>query len=294
MPVQRLFSECILCLLKKHLNDLPENITEPERVEYLQRMLEIFSKADSEKSGPYIVWQINTLKEEMFGIKSDFTAVKRHFNKLIVSMENTLRDMIKSSQNPLKTALKLSMMGNYIDFGAMNSVDEDTLMAFINKAEDIAVDEKEFTEFKKELSGAKNIVFLTDNCGEIVFDKLFIEEMLKEYKNAAVCAIVRGEPVLNDATMEDAIDTGLCDMVKVISNGIGASGTPLDAISKEARFLIDNADVIISKGQGNFETLRLCGKNVYYAFLCKCDMFQKRFNVEKYTGVFVNDKNLLR
>ena len=135
-------------------------------------------------------------------------------------------------------------------------------------------------------------MYLTDNCGEIVMDKLLIEEIQKLNQKAEVTVIVRGLPVLNDVTMEDAIQVGLTEMVNVIGNGSEIAGTYLEDISEEAKNVIDDADVILAKGQGNFETLRMCGKNIYYIFMCKCEMFAKRFQVPRYYGMLINDKNL--
>ena len=98
--------------------------------------------------------------------------------------------------------------------------------------------------------------------------------------------------MLNDCTIEDAKQIGLDKLVNVYGNGTAVAGTVLEKISPDTKAIIDNADLVISKGQGNFETLHHCGKNIYYLFLCKCEMFAKRFNVQKFTGIFINDGNL--
>ena len=100
---------------------------------------------------------------------------------------------------------------------------------------------------------------------------------------------MRGLPVLNDATMEDAKQVKLSDIASVSDNGTAIAGTCLERISFEARQKIDEADLILAKGQGNFETLRYCKRNVYYAFMCKCKMFADKFGVPQYTGMFIND-----
>ena len=133
------------------------------------------------------------------------------------------------------------------------------------------------------------MVYLTDNCGEIVLDKILIRQIMKEYPKVRVTVIVRGKPALNDATMEDARETGLSDITAVIGNGSGITGTWLPEISEEAREMIDAADLILSKGQGNFETLQGCGKNIYYMFLCKCRLFVERFQKKQFEGVLANE-----
>ena len=144
----------------------------------------------------------------------------------------------------------------------------------------------------KELNSAKKLIFLTDNCGEIVLDKLLLETIVKVYPHLECTIIVRGEPVLNDATMEDALQVGIEACGKVIPNGTNIAGTYIPWISAEARQVMEEADMLISKGQGNFESLHGCGLNIYYLFLCKCQWFMERFGLPQYSGVFINEKDL--
>ena len=166
------------------------------------------------------------------------------------------------------------------------------LETLISDAGQMQFDETELAYLQSDLQKAKRVVFLTDNCGEIVADKLFIKEIKKVYPQLAITVIVRGQDVLNDATMEDAKAVGLTDIVKVIGNGSAIAGNSLGYISTEAEELIRTADVVISKGQGNFESLNGCGLNIYYLFLCKCDWFVRRFKMKRLAGILINDRNL--
>ena len=149
---------------------------------------------------------------------------------------------------------------------------------------------EEYSHFRSDLEKAKKLVYFTDNCGEIVLDKVFIKCIKEAYPQLQITVIVRGENVINDATLEDAKEVGLTDIVSCIGNGNGAPGTVLKRLSKEAKQILLDADLIISKGQGNFETLRKCGMNIYYIFLCKCDLFANTFQVPKLTGMLLNEK----
>ena len=228
----------------------------------------------------------------MFGYNKDFTHVKSLFNNLMLEMVPFVRNKLNKSKDSLKLAIQYALTGNYIDFGAMNNVDEEQLQKLLDSSSNNHVDEQEYAALRADLEKAKKVVYLTDNCGEIVMDKLLIEEILKLNPKVEVTVIVRGFPVLNDVTMEDAIQVGLTEMVNVIGNGSEIAGTYLEEISEEAKNVIDSADVILAKGQGNFETLRMCGENIYYIFMCKCDMFAKRFQVPKYYGMLIRDKNV--
>ena len=175
----------------------------------------------------------------------------------------------------------------------MNDVSDKKLAELFAETENDVVDEKEWTALKADLQKAKTLTYLTDNCGEIVLDKLFIKKIKEVYPHLDITVIVRGDKVLNDATLEDAKAVGLTDVVKVIGNGSSIAGNALGYISEEAETLICNADVVISKGQGNFESLNGCGLNIYYLFLCKCDWFVRRFKMKRLTGILINDRNLM-
>lgn len=291
MMVERLNPQCITCLLNKHLKNVPERLSKAEVLDYMQGILKIVGNADISKSAPEIVEQINKFKAS-FGETVDFSEIKRYFNELMLSFEKEIEMQIETSKNPLKTAVKYAMAGNFIDFGAMENVSESELKEKLKNANDITISESEFKSFKNEILSSGKLVYLTDNCGEIVLDKLLIKQMLKLNENICINVIVRGKPVLNDCTLDDAKQTGLDKLVSVLGNGTAIAGTCLEKISDNAKELIDNADIIISKGQGNFETLHHCGKNIYYLFLCKCKMFAERFGVDAFTGMFINDMRL--
>lgn len=286
----RLCSECISCLVRSKLEQYPEGTSNEKKIEYMQRVLKGISELKLHESGPIAARLIYNIQREMFGIHHDYTAIKKHFNELMLQKVPELEVALSCAEDELKLGIQYAMTGNYIDFAAMNTVDETVLQEFFVKAVDIPIPDMEYQTFQKEIERANQIVYLTDNCGEIVLDKLLIQILKKRNPNAVITAIVRGGEVVNDATMEDALQVGLTDVVEVIGNGCDIGGTFLEAISQEARETIDAADVIISKGQGNFETLQGCGKNIFYLFLCKCEMFAKRFGVPKFTGMLISEK----
>lgn len=291
MSIERLNPQCIQCLINKHLRNIPDRFSSAEKTKYMQGILEIIAKADISMSAPEIVWQINEFKQH-YGEVNDFAEIKSYFNNLMLSYEKNIEFKIENSNNSLKTAVKYAMAGNFIDFGAMENVDEEKFKERLDSTENIEIDASKFDRFENDIKNSKNIVYLTDNCGEIVLDKLLIKQILKTNSNVKINVIVRGKPVLNDCTIEDAKQVGLDKVVDIIGNGTAVAGTVIKKISPEAKAIIDSADLIISKGQGNFETLHHSEKNIYYLFLCKCKLFAERFGVEMFTGMFVNDRDL--
>jgi len=290
MEIKRLHHECLSCMTKIHLDKYPKDVTEDEKVEYMQRVLKVLAEAPDRYGAPVIVRTINEIQDEMFGMKQDYAEIKKHYNRVMMNHEEQVNGKLAVSDDPVKTGIQYAMIGNYIDFGARINVNEEQLTELLNDSDRFVIDEKQYGELTEDLSNAKKLVYLTDNCGEIVMDKLLIREIKKKYPDLKVTVLVRGEEVINDATMEDAIQVGMNEIAEVIPNGSDIAGTWLEEISEEAKAVIDKADVIISKGQGNFETLRKCGKNIYYIFLCKCDLFANTFQVPKLTGMLINEK----
>ena len=290
--MERLRSECMKCILDKNLEKYPENTSEKEKVTYYQKLLKILAEAKMNTSAPVIVRDITVLQEEMFGMKDEYSEVKYHFNNVMLSYEDGIRAKIMQQEDPLKLAIAYAMVGNYIDFGAMQHVDEKALAQMLDNAVNIELDKEQYDRLKEDLKTGKKLVYLTDNCGEIVMDKLLMETIKKLYPQMDITVLVRGGAVLNDATMTDACQVGLPQIVTVMGNGTQIAGTCLEEISEEAKAVFDAADLVISKGQGNFESLRKCGENIYYMFLCKCEMFARIFDVPEFTGILVNDQCL--
>lgn len=286
-------SFCIGCILKRQEERIRE-LAFPEETKsaFMKELCALVANAPEEATTPVIVADIRILIQKYFDITDSYEAEKKHYNKLMLDSEDVLEQMIASADEPLKEALRLARIGNYIDFGALNEVNEKTLAELFAESENDTVDETEWAALKADLQKAKTLVYLTDNCGEIVADKLFIKEIQKVYPGLDIAVIVRGQDVLNDATMEDAKAVGLTEIAKVIGNGSAIAGNSLGYISAEAEELIRTADVVISKGQGNFESLNGCGLNIYYLFLCKCDWFVRRFKMKRLAGILINDRNL--
>ena len=291
---------CVSCLIKKQIDRYPASATREQTLTYMRRLGELMASLPDRTGGPAIMEAITDIRREVFGdaavlVEADYPAIKRHFNSL---MEETVArqgifERIMTSPDPLRTALGYAMTGNFIDFGAMDSVDESKLAAMLQDSPDrVSSDLPAYADLQGDLKTARRLVLLTDNCGEIVTDKLLAETLRSVYPALAVTVIVRGGEVLNDATMEDALQVGLdrLEGVTLMDNGDRLAGTDLTRISKEAHTAITEADLIIAKGQGNYETLQGCGLNVYYAFLCKCGFFASRFGVPVYTGMLVKEK----
>ena len=181
-------------------------------------------------------------------------------------------------------AVWMAMAGNYIDFGILKEVDDARLKRMLATPDERAVGTPVLEELRADVRSARHLVYACDNCGEVVLDRLLMEEMKKENPGLQITALVRGENVLNDVSAEDARAVGLDRVAKIVGNGSNIGGTQMAYLSDEAREAMLDADLIISKGQGNFETLTGAGLNVYYLFLAKCPHYTKWFGMEHMSG----------
>ncbi len=286
---------CIRCIMDRQEEKIRDMENEDIKSSYLKEVAGIIAAAEEDATAPYLVYEINMVYKRYFGELPDYEREKREFNRLMLKLEPELEKDIRSGSNEedvLRNAVNYARTGNYIDYGAMNRVEEGTLLELLRDAKGEVLEEDTFRRLRRDLREATEVVYLADNCGEIVADKLLIKILGEQYPKIHITVIVREIPVLNDAVRKDAEDVGLTDMVKVIGNGNGVAGTQLRLLGREALDAVNAADVIISKGQGNFETIHGCGLNIYYLFLCKCEWFTKRFGMERLKGVFVNEADL--
>ena len=291
----KLSAMCIRCLIDRQEERIRTITDENKKSAYLKEVASIIASSEKDASAPYLVFRINTIYKRYFGEYRNYEKEMKEFNSLMLELEQGIEKDIRSGESKeeiLKNAINYARSANYIDYGATNYVEKSRLLELLNKAEKEELDEGTFFQLQQELEKAKELVYLADNCGEIVADKLLIKILMEQYPNMNITVIVRGMSVMNDATMQDAQDIGLTEIVKVIGNGNGVAGTQISMISDEARYALGKADIIISKGQGNFETLYGCGLNIYYLFLCKCEWFSSRFGMERLKGVFVNERNV--
>lgn len=285
-------AECMHCLVKRQAENIKKYPDEEKKAAYLGKVLGIIANHAAEEPAPVLLSHIGRLHEAYFGKPFSFDELKKGYNAMMLEKETEIRGKIGQAADPLAVALRFAQIGNYIDFGAMDSVDDGKLMEFLKQAETLPLSEDTYQKFTENLKTAKKLVYMTDNCGEVVLDKLLLETIKQTVPHLEMTIIVRGEPVLNDATMEDALQVGLETCGKVIPNGTNIAGTYLPWVSAEAKDALEEADLLISKGQGNFESLHGCGLNIYYLFLCKCQWFMERFGLPQYSGVFLNEKDL--
>jgi uncharacterized protein with ATP-grasp and redox domains len=217
-----------------------------------------------------------------------FREEKQQSNAFALERVPQMEQMVAAAEDPVYTALQLAILGNYIDFGALyGKVSFQELEKLLEQAKDIPLPQDSYQQFRKDLQNAEKFLLITDNAGEIVFDRILAETLQKIYPRLSITFMVRGGPAHNDATREDAEAVQI--PFKVIDSGKAIGGTPLTDISDEAKAAIADADVILAKGMGNTESMYGCGYPVYYAFLIKCVRFQEYFKAPLMSPMFIKD-----
>jgi uncharacterized protein with ATP-grasp and redox domains len=290
----RLDSQCILCLLKRHADTAAKLGNEEQVTAFTRELMRILCDGPVEMSAPFYTPDIAKLFTEHFGLADDrFTEEKELSNRFCMERLDKISGMVRSADDPLYAGLQGAILGNYIDFSALQGeVSFEKLDEMLDLLHTIEVDRAVFARLRADLEGGKELLYLTDNAGEIVFDRVWLEVIRDLFPNLAITVCVRGGPAQNDATIADAEEIGM--PFRVIDNGTCISGTVLEKASDELRAAIERADVVISKGQANVETLLDTGHgyNIYYAFLVKCKRFIDRFGKEKLTPMLVREKDL--
>jgi len=273
----RIFLDCIPCFVRQAL-DASRLATEDEQIheKVVREVLRLAVDVDMSKSPPAIGQQIHRLIREIVGKDDPYRQIKKHFNNLALKLYPDLRKQIVSSKNRLETAIRLAIAGNIIDFGVNGSVSESDLNKAISESLTADFDSMQLQSFQDTIEQAEEILYLADNAGEIVFDRLLIEQLPYE----KVTVVVKGMPVINDAMMEDAVVAGLPRIVEVIDNGSDGPGTILESCSHDFRKRFDDADFLIAKGQGNYETLSDLDKDIFFVLKAKCPVIARHLGCE--------------
>ncbi len=287
-------SMCIACMLGKQEKQIRPFSDEHKKSDYMHRVLEVLYRHGRLESAPWLAEQIDQLYESFWGKTEDYSQIKHRYNQLLLQKESEIVRQIRGAEDPIEESIKYVCAANYIDFSAVEHVTEQTFERLLEKAGSETVPRDEYLAFRKDLESAKRVVYQKDNCGEIVLDKVFIRFLKESCPYLQITVIVRGKDVINDATMEDAREVGLTDLVPCVGNDNGAPGTVLKRFRGQTRRLLLDADLVISKGQGNFESLYGEGLNPYYLFLCKCELFVRRFGLEQYKSVFAKETSIQR
>lgn len=272
------YLDCLPCFFRQALG-AARAATDDERIQrrVMDAVAEMIPGFPLEITPPEIAQQVYRIVYQITENDDPYQEAKKKSNEKALSLYPRLKEMVINSDDPLLTACKLAIAGNSIDLGPQ--VEQCDLDSVIESTLDSPLAYDDYPEFRRAIESASNVLYLADNAGEIGFDKLLIEELCRDRK-LNITAVVRGKPIINDATMEDAESVGLNALTTVITNGSDAPATILSQCSSQMRQLYDSADIVIAKGQGNYESLSNGKGNIFFFLRAKCPIVATPLNVQ--------------
>ncbi len=281
--------ECLQCHLRRNLELAQSLGSQQQAMDFAKDLMRMYLDAPEGISSPWFNPQVAQLLHRHYGLPLDrYQQEREDSNRFVLERMEQFQQRACSAADPVLAGLQLAILGNYLDFSALQGqVNFDTLDTMLEKAMHMQLDDSVFQQLCADLAKGKKLLYLTDNAGEIGFDRIFAQEIARAYPQLDITFCVRGGITLNDATREDAAAVGI--PFRVIDNGNLVPGTQLDLLGEEARQAMDEADVIIAKGMANVETMYGCGYPIYYAFLVKCQHFVRIFQQPLLTPMLVKE-----
>ena len=258
--------ECIPCFVRQAAEAVGlcmPDITRRERL--MRRLLNEIANADWNVMPVLIAQRVQRIIRSETGQKDPYRVIKDSMNRMALDLLPALAEAARRRPDPREAFVRLAIAGNILDSGAKTGISAEKLPKHLQSIWERPL-AGNVDDLFRAAEAARCILFLADNAGEIVFDRLLIEALPAE----KITVAVRGTPVINDATMEDAETAGIPEIAPVISNGSDAPGTILAECSVDLRYWYDRADMIIAKGQGNYETLSDARKNIFFLLTVKC------------------------
>jgi len=282
-------NECITCLARQTV-DVAELMTDDKKLQQkiIKRGIEEISRTDFTESSPAIAKKLHNYVSEVTKNPDPYKELKVEYNDIATELVESLslKAKVNESSDSFDTACRLSIAGNIIDFGLGIDLDRSGVLDSINQSLTASIVGGSTATLKEAVDNSSSIMVIADNSGEIVFDKLLVEQLPLE----KVTYVVKGGPIVNDATMEDAFDVGMTELVTVIDNGYDAQGTIVEKCSDSFMQAFESAELIISKGQANYETLsELNDSRIFFMLRAKCKVIADDLVCEK--GAFVIKRN---
>lgn len=286
-----LTTECLECMLHRNLSTARALGDEATAMAFARELMQAVLDAPAGVTTPYFSPITADLFQKYYRLDPDrFAKEKAQANAFVLERMDRIRACVRSAPDPVYAAMQYAVLGNYLDYSALGDrVDLNALDETLEKGREIPLDTAVYRKFRRDLEQAGSLLLLTDNAGEIGFDRILGECIRDACPGLSVTFCVRGGPAVNDATREDARRMGI--PFPVIDNGTRISGTELRCIGPQARQALETADVILAKGQGNTETMYGCGLNVYYLFLVKCKRFMDAFHRPQFTPMLVRERD---
>lgn len=262
--------ECIHCLARQAVEIAEEATADIKMQEVIiKSSLRELAEMNFDETAPEIAYKMHQHAKQITGILDPYATLKARYNDIATALYERIKDekWLENAKDPFDMACRLAIAGNIIDFSVGLELEPKDILQSVEDSIKCDIFGTGSSALQEAISNAKHIMYIADNAGEIIFDKFLLENMPMD----KITFVVKGGPIVNDATMTDAIRTGVVDLVTVIDNGHSAQGTIMKDCSEAFRVAFEKSDLVISKGQANFETLSdIKDKTIFYLLRAKC------------------------
>jgi len=285
----KMHDKCLPCVVNQAIK--VANITGVDTKEKLLR--EVFtylSKMDFDATTPEIIGEIFCLIKRHTNNPDPYKETRNYYNTLFLKLLPEFERKIEQAENSFQLAMRYAIVGNIIDFNPIHNTLLEDIYDCFEKIEqlELAIDDSQ--RLMEDILNAKVLLYLGDNCGEICLDKILLKKIKELNPKVELLFGVRGKPVVNDSIAEDAYSVGIDEYAEVIDNGDGSLGTVLNRTSPEFKEVYNKADVVIAKGQANYECLSEENKNIYFLLMTKCDVIANDIGVEEKKMICMKNK----
>ena len=285
----RLQDKCLPCVVNQVIK--VANITGINtKEELLREVFTYLSKMNFDETTPEIIGEIFEMIKRHTDNPDPYKETRNYYNTLFMELLPEFESKIEQAENSFMSAIRYAIVGNIIDFNPIHNTLLEDIYDCFEKMEQLELAIDDSHALMKDISNAGTLLYLGDNCGEICMDKILLKKIKELNPNVKLLFGVRGKPVVNDSISEDAYSVGIDEYAEVIDNGDGSLGTVLNRTSPAFKEVYKKADVVIAKGQANYECLSEENKNIYFLLMTKCDVIAKDIGVEEKKMICMKNK----
>ncbi|MDR1771679.1 MAG: ARMT1-like domain-containing protein [Hungatella sp.] len=285
----RLHDKCLPCVVNQVIK--VANITGINtKEELLREVFTYLSKMSFDETTPEIIGEIFDMIKRYTNNPDPYKETRNYYNNLFMELLPEFERKIEQAENPFMLAIRYAIVGNIIDFNPIHNTLLEDIYDCFEKMEQLELAINDSHALMKDISNAGTLLYLGDNCGEICMDKILLKKIKELNPNVKLLFGVRGKPVVNDSISEDAYSIGIDEYAEVVDNGDGSLGTVLNRTSPVFKDVYNKADVVIAKGQANYECLSEENKNIYFLLMTKCDVIAKDIGVEEKKMICMKNK----
>jgi damage-control phosphatase, subfamily I len=285
----RIHDKCLPCMVSQVIK--VANIIGADQKEVLFR--EVFtylSKMDFETTTPEIIGEVFGIIKKHTNNPDPYKETRNYYNTMFLKLLPEFERKIEQAENSFQLAVRYAIVGNIIDFNPIHNTLLEEIFDYFEKMEQLELAIDDSKKLMEDITNAKILLYLGDNCGEICMDKILLKKIKEQNPNVKILFGVRGKPVVNDSIAEDAYAVGIDEYAEVIDNGDGSLGTVLNRTSTEFKEVYKKADVVIAKGQANYECLSEENKNIYFLLMTKCDVIANDIGVPEKKMICMKNK----